>query len=67
MNIFQLQAELEHAGEDCWNSCNSQQGACDWCGSKGFCCMKGWDDFSNGCDGTFGGQENHVCVLKPGE
>jgi len=58
-------AELKNAGAECWNHCNGQQGACDWCGFKGKCCRKGWDDTSNGCDGTFGGQGNHECALAP--
>ena len=58
-------AELENAGQNCLNNCNGQQGACDWCGSKGFCCKKGFTDTSNGCDGTFGGQGVHECALQP--
>jgi hypothetical protein len=29
--------------------------------------MKGFDDTSNGCDGSFGGDNIHACVLKPCE
>jgi len=54
---------LEHAGEDCWNGCNSKEGKCDWCGADGWCCRQG--SIGNGCDGTIGGQNNHMCVLKP--
>jgi len=25
----------------------------------------GWNDTSNGCDGSFGGTTGHVCVLNP--
>ena len=55
---------VEHAGEDCWTGCNYKQGKCGWCGTDGWCCRKDW--IGNGCDGTFGGQSNHQCVLKPG-
>ena len=63
-NYQMIPASLENAGEDCWGGCNSQQGKCDWCGTDGWCCRKDW--IGNGCDGTFGGQSNHQCVLKPG-
>ena len=53
---------LEHAGEDCLNGCNSQEGKCDWCGTNGWCCRK--DSIGNGCDGTFGGTNSHQCALK---
>ena len=66
MNCVVL-GQIENAGMDCLSSCNSRQGACEWCGSMGFCCTKknGWNDTSNGCDGTFGGETQHECVLKP--
>jgi len=59
-------AELENTGKDCWRKCNRQQGPCDWCGSKGFCCTKkdNWTDTSFGCDGSFGGETRHECALK---
>ncbi len=54
---------LAHAGEDCWTRCSQQQGPCDWCGSGNLCCRHGWDDHSNGCDGTLGiPGSGHVCV-----
>jgi len=58
--------ELENTGKDCWRNCNRQQGPCDWCGSKGFCCTKkdNWTDTSFGCDGSFGGETRHECALK---
>merc|ERR1712038_485217 len=60
--------EIANAGQDCWSSC-PVQGPCAWCETKGYCCTKksGWDDTSNGCDGTFGGAERHECVLKQGD
>merc|ERR1712051_680775 len=56
---------LENGGQHCWAGCNSQQGKCAWCGTDGWCCKKGWT--GNGCDGTFGGSNHHLCVLKPSE
>ena len=56
---------VEHSGEDCWSRCNQQPGKCDWCGTNGWCCRKGEDWIGNGCDGTFGGQSQHLCVLDP--
>ena len=58
-----------NTGLDCWGHCSEQQGPCSWCGSEGMCCTKkpGWTDTSNGCDGTFGGETEHECVLKPGK
>jgi len=56
---------LMNAGKDCWSDCNGQQGACDWCGSNGMCCEKGYSDTSNGCNGNFGGSGYHACVLPP--
>ena len=62
MDAMITQARL---GEDCWDGCNKQQGKCEWCGSEGYCCRQGWE--GNECDGTFGGPNNHQCVLKPGK
>ena len=56
---------LEHAGENCWNRCNAKQGKCRWCGTEGWCCQKG--SVGNGCDGTFGGENGHICTLKTGK
>ena len=55
--------KLENSGKNCWDKCNGQ-GKCDWCGKGGYCCRKGWDDTSHGCDGSFGGV-GHACALKP--
>ena len=57
-------ADLQNAGEDCWHHCNGEQGLCDWCGADGWCCRQGWT-VGNGCDGSFGGENMHACVLKP--
>ena len=54
---------MENAGRDCWNGCKKQQGKCEWCGFDGYCCRKNFAP-GNGCDGSFGGQNRHVCVLK---
>ena len=56
---------LEHAGENCWNRCNTRQGKCRWCGTDGWCCSMA--SVGNGCDGTFGGENGHICTLKPGK
>ena len=55
--------KLEHSGEDCWSKCKGQEGKCDWCGTEGWCCKK--SSIGNGCDGSFGGESGHRCVLKP--
>ena len=39
-----------------------KEGKCDWCGTDGWCCRKGW--VGNGCDGTIGGSNGHQCVLN---
>ena len=62
-------AEIKNFGKECWGNCGSEQGPCEWCGAKGYCCTLkiGWNDTSKGCDGTFGGVRRHECVLKPGK
>ena len=55
---------LENGGISCYSECNQIQGKCDWCGTDGWCCRKDW--VGNGCDGTFGINNHHQCVLKPG-
>ena len=56
---------LENSGEKCWGKCNGQDGKCDWCGTKGWCCRK--NKIANGCDGTFGGNGvHHECHLHSG-
>ena len=60
--------DFKNAGKSCWKQCNRQQGKCDWCGSDGYCCRKNfWKNTENGCDGSFGGNRKHACVLKPEE
>ena len=63
---------LMNAGKECWYHCWQMQGKCAWCGSDGWCCRKNGNNpywlptaQSNGCDGTFGGEDKHRCVLKP--
>ena len=54
--------------ESCFCHCNNKQGSCpQWCGEDKMCCTKNpdWNDTSNGCDGTFGGEQSHECVTKP--
>ena len=58
---------MKNEGVDCWDSCNGQQGPCDWCGA-GVCCRYGWDDKSNGCDGSIGYPGmGHVCAPRPSD
>ena len=59
-----------NAGKRCWHNCGGKQGKCSWCGANGWCCRKNGNVWppnlqSNGCDGTFGGPNQHSCVLKP--
>ena len=58
-----LGSGLENGGQDCWGGCNKKQGKCAWCGTNGWCCRESW--IGNGCDGTLGGPNQHLCVLKP--
>ena len=60
--FFPLNVGLENDDQECFGHCNGQ-GKCSWCGSEGYCCRKGWTP-GNGCDGSFGGNDQHVCVLK---
>lgn len=61
----QARYSVQNFGQDCWDSCNSQQGPCDFCGS-GYCCRLAWHDTSNGCDGEMGiTGRGHVCVADP--
>jgi len=55
---------LENGGENCWTDCKGKQGKCAYCGFDGYCCRKDWTA-GNGCDGSFGGEKEHQCVLKP--
>ena len=55
---------MKNAGQSCWLDCNKQQGKCEWCGTEGYCCMKDWPA-GNGCDGSFGGENGHECLLRP--
>ena len=55
--------------KECFNGCNKTQGECNWCGGMGgWCCRKveKMEWIGNGCDGTFGGDSYHACVLIPG-
>ena len=55
---------LQNEGKHCWNECSQKQGDCEYCGS-GLCCRKSYEFKTNGCDGTIGGDDAHVCVAKP--
>ena len=57
---------FEHAGEDCWWSCNEAPGACPaFCGPDGACCKRG-DPLATHlreCDGG-GCESNHCCIAS---
>ena len=57
--------KLENPDQDCWSACGGKQGKCRFCGTEGYCCRKDFKE-GDGCDGTFGGEKHHLCVLKPG-
>jgi len=61
--------DVNHLGEECWQSCNERQGPCpSFCGS-GLCCRAGWRDARDGCLGLgVSDIKKHVCVpaQKPG-
>ena len=59
-------ANMVNEGKHCWYECEQKQGFCDFCGSELLCCRKEHETTTNGCDGTIGGEGNHVCVVKPG-
>ena len=56
---FYCKDELLNAGVDCWYQCSKKQGPCAFCGI-GLCCRKGSE--GNGCDGSLGSPDHHVCV-----
>jgi len=54
-------ASYENIGKYCWNTCEQIQGSCNWCGTLGMCCKKGYR--GNGCDGNLGiANKGHSCV-----
>ena len=55
---------LENDNKACWSECNQQEGRCNWCGTRGWCCKL--SSIGSGCNGLFGGENNHQCKLKPG-
>ena len=55
---------LINGRDQCWSECNKRDGKCDFCGSNGYCCRKGYNN--NGCDGKIGGNDHHICVTYPG-
>ena len=57
--------EVLNEGIGCWFECGRKQGPCNWCGMNGICCRSGWNDTSNGCDGSIGGSRRHECVKDP--
>ena len=53
-----------NVGKPCGIECTAQ-GPCEFCGT-GYCCQKGFNDKSNGCNGLIGGSNAHTCVPAPG-
>ena len=64
LTFYFVTPDLANADKNCLSSCKSKQGKCKFCGTEGYCCKKGSTP-GNGCDGTFGGEDKHICVLKP--
>ena len=64
IKLYILTGILENDGKDCWSECNQQEGRCNWCGTRGWCCKL--SSIGSGCNGLFGGENNHQCKLKPG-
>ena len=58
-----------HEGEGCWSQCwpwvNASDARCDYCGSEGRCCKKGWDHAGVDlvCDKIATDETGHVCVI----
>ena len=53
--------KLKNEGENCWSECNVVNGGpCEWCGTEGLCCRKGWT--GDVCDGEMGGEDDWICV-----
>lgn len=42
-------APLQHAGQDCWDSCNQTGGFCAHCGAGNACCRKGFAQNPSEC------------------
>merc|ERR1711868_310696 len=50
--------------KDCWYNCGVSGGKCDWCGTNGYCCRKGWKD----CSKRFQDvalSSHHTCLYTP--
>lgn len=54
---------LERQGHNCWGSCGHRGGSCNWCGSEGACCRRGWGGDPSEC-GNNGGDGYHMCTLR---
>ena len=60
-------AALLNAGANCWDGCNSRQGACStgFCGAQGVCCRVGFANSPAECGfmGSAGCKSSHCCTL----
>ena len=60
-------AALLNAGANCWDGCNSRQGACStgFCGAQGVCCRVGFANSPVECGfmGSAGCKSSHCCTL----
>jgi len=55
-------------GTKCFDQCGRRDGACAWCGPRGYCCKhSGWGREVAGCWNTPNNHGNHVCQFKSEE
>merc|ERR1719265_2961712 len=53
---------LQNEGENCWNPCGRTAGPCDYCGTEGVCCRRGFASDPEVCGGR-GPPNYHSCIL----
>lgn len=58
--------ELKNAGKECFYKCKKSSGLCDFCGSAGKCCRKGYKGGEKGCEKDEGGKNRHECIRDTG-
>jgi len=58
--------ELANHGANCWNPCGQTAGACEYCGTEGFCCREGFAGDPEECGGR-GAPNFHTCILPDEE
>ena len=58
--------EFAHEAQDCWLACGQAQGACNFCGSSGACCRRGFAGSPAECGfGAAGCTTTHCCSAPP--